>query len=136
MTKLATLIAKMEGYGKPGAIPTVRNNPGDLRHSPHSEHPGGPAHKDDIGTIDTPEHGWEDLDFEITLILKEHPRLTLHDFVAGQRVQDGTIVPGGYPGWAPAGDGSNQPMIYSRYLATGLGLSISDPLAIAVTIPA
>jgi hypothetical protein len=65
MTKFAQLIAKMEGFGKPGAIPTLRNNPGDLRHSPHSSHDGiGP---DDIGIIDTVEHGWEDLERQLAL---------------------------------------------------------------------
>ena len=61
MTKLARAFAHEEGFGRPGKIPTIRHNPGDLRHSPHSQHPGGPAHKDDIGTIDTDEHGWQDL---------------------------------------------------------------------------
>ena len=64
MTKLAYLISKMEGYGVPGAIPTVRNNPGNLRHSNHSAHPGNP---DDIGTIDTVEHGWEDLERQLQI---------------------------------------------------------------------
>jgi hypothetical protein len=132
MTKLATLIAKMEGYGKPGAVPTTHNNPGDLRHSPHSAHPGDP---NAIGQIDTPEHGWEDMDFEIQLILKQHPRLTLLDFVGGQRTSEGVVVPGGYPGWAPAQD-NNQPLIYAQYLATGLGLVINSPLALAASIPA
>lgn len=133
MTKLATLIAKMEGFGRPGAIPTTHNNPGDLRHSPHSSHPGDP---NAIGVIDTPEHGWEDLDFEIRLILKSHPRLTLVDFVQGQRTTQGAVVPGGYPGWAPAGDGGNQPQAYAEYLATGLGLSPVDLLATATLITA
>jgi len=60
MTLLAKLIAGEEGFGKPGTLPTRRNNPGDLRHSPHSEHPGGPSHSDDVGTIGTVAQGWED----------------------------------------------------------------------------
>ena len=32
-----------------------------LRHSPHSQHPGGSQHKEDIGTIDTDADGWADL---------------------------------------------------------------------------
>jgi len=57
----------MEGFGIPGAIPTIRHNPGDLRHSPHSLHPGGESHKNDVGTIDTDEHGWQDLDRQMEL---------------------------------------------------------------------
>ena len=64
-TKLAQLIARMEGFGLPSAIPTVRHNPGDLRHSPHSSHQGiGP---NDIGIIDTDKHGWEDLERQLQL---------------------------------------------------------------------
>lgn len=64
MTKLAKLISKQEGFGRAGTIPTLRNNPGDLRHSPNSQHPGDP---NAIGTIDTLEHGWEDLERQLRL---------------------------------------------------------------------
>lgn len=65
VSKLATVIGKKEGWGIPGNQPTRKNNPGDLRHSPHSSHIGeGP---DDIGEIDTPEHGWEDLQRQLTI---------------------------------------------------------------------
>ena len=63
MSKLARLIAQKEGFGKPNSQPTRKNNPGDLRHSPHSSHEGeGP---NDIGIIDTPEHGWLDLERQL-----------------------------------------------------------------------
>ena len=71
MTKLAYLISKQEGFGIPGAIPTTHHNPGDLRHSPHSQHPGGPAHANDIGTIDTDEHGWQDLERQLQIYAAE-----------------------------------------------------------------
>ena len=65
MTKLAHLIAQREGFFVAGTLPQRRNNPGDLRHSPHSSHEGiGP---DDIGIIDTVEHGWEDLERQLQL---------------------------------------------------------------------
>lgn len=70
-TLLAQAIAKMEGFGIKGAIPTIRHNPGDLRHSPHSQHPGGPAHKDDIGTIDNDVDGWLDLERQLVLFANE-----------------------------------------------------------------
>lgn len=35
---LATLIAKREGFGIPGALPTRQNNPGDLRHANGESH--------------------------------------------------------------------------------------------------
>lgn len=59
---LAKDIALEEGFGIPGAVPTRDNNPGDLRHSPHSEHPGDP---NAIGVIDTPADGWADLEEQL-----------------------------------------------------------------------
>jgi len=64
-TKLAQLIAKQEGFGVPGAVPTRSHNPGDLRHSPHSEHLSGKP--DGIGIIDTDDHGWDDLERQLWL---------------------------------------------------------------------
>lgn len=64
VSKLARLIAQEEGFGIPGAIPTRNNNPGDLRHSPHSCHPGDPSA---IGKIATPEEGWADLERQLRL---------------------------------------------------------------------
>lgn len=65
MTLLARLIAREEGFGIPGAIPTTHHNPGDLRHSPHSQHT--PDAPDAIGQIDTDEHGWADLERQLVL---------------------------------------------------------------------
>ena len=70
MTLLSRLIAKEEGYGIPGKIPTTHNNPGDLRHSPHSAHP--PGDPDAIGQIDTPEHGWADLERQLQIDVGRH----------------------------------------------------------------
>lgn len=53
----AQAIATAEGYGVPDAIPTVRNNPGDLRWT------GA-----DITTFDTPEAGWNALYRQLDLI--------------------------------------------------------------------
>lgn len=76
MTHLAQLIAKEEGFGIPGTIPAIRHNPGDLRHSPHSQHPGGP---DDIGTIDTAADGWADLERQLRLYA--HRGMTLRQAI-------------------------------------------------------
>lgn len=62
-TNLAIAFSRMEGFGRPGAQPTVKNNPGDLRHGPHASHDGeGP---NDIGIYATPELGWEDLETQL-----------------------------------------------------------------------
>jgi hypothetical protein len=65
MSKLARLIAAEEGYGIPETVPTRDNNPGDLRHSPHSFHPADAP--DAIGAIDTPSDGWADLERQLQL---------------------------------------------------------------------
>jgi len=99
MTRLAQLIALEEGFFHSGTIPAVRHNPGDLRHSPHSQHPGGPAHANDIGTIDNDAEGWADLDRQLQLYAQRG--LTLQQ----------TIFE-----WAPQSDG-NDP---TRYLSAVL----------------
>jgi hypothetical protein len=64
-TKLAWLIARQEGFFRPGTLPARRHNPGDLRHSPHSSHEG--LGLDDVGAIDSDAHGWEDLERQLAL---------------------------------------------------------------------
>jgi hypothetical protein len=65
MSKLAQLIAKEEGFGIPGAVPTRDNNPGDLRHSPNSSHDGEGSN--DIGIIDSVSDGWADLERQLQI---------------------------------------------------------------------
>lgn len=98
-TLLAVLIAQQEGFGVPGAIPTVRNNPGDLRHSPHSAHPADDPNG--IGTIDTVEHGWEDLERQLKLNASR-----------GMNLQQCIFT------WAPQSDG-NDPGAYLRNVIDG-----------------
>ena len=127
-TKLALLIAKEEGFGRPGVIPTIRHNPGDLRHSPHSQHPGGPAHKDDIGTIDTDEHGWEDLERQLHIFASEG--LTLR-----QMLNVWLGVPKDAPAEAPDVDGNNRAR-YIRDVCAGLPLDPETPVREALKIAA
>lgn len=65
MSKLARGIAQMEGFNIPGSQPARKNNPGDLRHSPHSSHDGEGAN--DIGIIPTVAEGWDDLEHQLQL---------------------------------------------------------------------
>ena len=102
MTRLAYLIAREEGFFRAGTLPAVRHNPGDLRHSNHSQHPGGPAHKDDIGTIDTDADGWADLERQLQI-----------DAARGLTLQQAIYQ------WAPAGDGANNPANYLADIIAG-----------------
>jgi hypothetical protein len=133
MLKLAQLMSLQEGFGVPGAIPTIRNNPLDLRHSNHSSHDGIAPNA--IGIIDTVEHGWEDGERQIRLVAEHHPDITLTEFIAGQRDAAGNVLPGGYPGWAPRADG-NDPPVYVARLALGLRCGPRAPLAALLEIEA
>ncbi len=115
MTKLAQLIGRMEGYGIPGAIPTLRNNPGDLRHSPHSAHPANDS--DAIGNIASPAAGWADLERQLALYGERG--LTL-----GQMVDI----------FAPASE--NDANGYLRFLCAGLGVFANTPVRDCLAIPA
>lgn len=64
MTRLAQLIAQQEGFFTSGSLPARNHNPGDLRHSPNSQHPGDP---NAIGVIDNDADGWEDLERQLRI---------------------------------------------------------------------
>jgi hypothetical protein len=108
-------MAKQEGYGRPGKIPTSRNNPLNLRHSPHSSHEGiGP---DDIGIIDTIEHGWEDAERQLQLYASRG--LTLERAI-----------------YTHAPPMENNSAVYLRNVAAGLRLPIDTPMTEVLKIPA
>lgn len=76
MTKLAQLFAKKEGFYVAGSLPARNHNPGDLRHSPHSQHPGDP---NAIGVIDNDSDGWADLEHQLQLYARRN--FTVRDAV-------------------------------------------------------
>jgi len=113
-TKLALLIARREGFYVKGSIPQTHNNPGDLRHSPHSMHTADAP--DAIGMIDTVEHGWEDLERELGLYAGRNA--TLQDLVYA---------------YAPPADANNS-AAYLEFVCKGLNCPsatlVSDALKI------
>jgi hypothetical protein len=120
MTRLAQLIAREEGFFRSGTLPAVRHNPGDLRHSPHSQHPGGPSHANDIGTIDTDADGWADLERQLQIDADRGLTLQLAIFE-----------------WAPEADGNN-PSQYLSDVLTGFNGAVSadSPLSQVLEIVA
>lgn len=115
MTLLARLISQEEGYGIPGAIPTVRNNPGDLRHSPHSSHTGEGAN--DIGIIDNPEDGWADEERQLQLYAARG--LTLEEMIVDY--------------YAPASENDSQ--AYLRFVCNTGGWSPQTLVSEALKTP-
>jgi hypothetical protein len=116
MTRLAQLIAHNEGFGVPGAVPTTHNNPGDLRHSPHSQHPVGEPNS--IGAIDTVADGWADLERQLELYAQRG--FTLRELAYT---------------YAPPADG-NPTEAYLASITSGLNLPDTALVSTALTIPA
>jgi hypothetical protein len=112
--RIAELIAKEEGYGIPGALPTRDNNPGDLRHSPHSFHTADAP--DAIGQIDNPVDGWEDLVRQLDLF-------AARGLTVAQAVYE----------YAPPTE--NNSAAYLSYVVNGLGCSSDTLLSDALKIP-
>jgi hypothetical protein len=111
MTKLAYLISKMEGFGIPGAIPTVRNNPGDLEHAPGETHP--PDAPDSVGSFATPEEGWERLEEQLQ-----------EDAARGWTLEQFVYT------YAPPGENDSEQ--YLNFLCAGGGWTPDTPVATAL----
>lgn len=117
MTKyrFVQLCASKEGYGRSGKIPTARNNPMDLRHSPHSSHFG--IDPNAIGIIDTIDHGWTDADRQSELWAARG--LTLTDAIY-------TLAP----------PNENNTTNYLAFVAKGLGVRTDELMSDVLKIPA
>jgi hypothetical protein len=113
VTKLAQAIAKEEGIDVPGSVPNRDNNPGDLRHSPHSFHT--PSDPNAIGQIPIRFEGWEDLERQLTLFAQRH--LTL-----AQAIYE----------FAPPNE--NNSAGYLAFVCQELGVASSTPVAQALQI--
>lgn len=117
--QLARAIANMEGYFKPGTLAQRNNNPGNLRTWGARPVVNGYAY------FDTPEQGWDALRRQVERNIGRG--LTLEQFFAGQRDAQGNVIPGGYPGYAPAAD-NNDPANYARFVARRIGVPVNQPL--------
>ncbi len=117
MTKLAQLIAREEGFFKSGTLPARDHNPGDLRHSPHSNHTVSAP--DAIGQIDDDQDGWSDLERQLRIDAQRGMTL-------GQAVFS----------WAPPTE--NNTIKYLTDLVDGFGgaVNANTPLSDVLTIQA
>jgi len=113
MSKLALLIANEEGFNVPGSVPNRDNNPGDLRHSPHSFHTA--ADPDGIGQIDSVADGWADLERQLQLYADRGLTLT-------QAIYE----------FAPPSE--NDSAEYLAYICTGLGCAPNILVSAALLI--
>lgn len=113
MSKLAQLIAKEEGFDVPGSLPNRDNNPGDLRHSPHSFHTTDAP--DAIGKIANIQLGWADLERQLQLYGERG--LTLREAI--------------YEFAPPSENNSEQ---YLEFVCNGLGCGSDVPVTDALKI--
>jgi hypothetical protein len=124
-SRLAQLIAHNEGFPHPGEIPTVRNNPMDLKHGPHASHP--PTDPNGIGWYAAVDLGWQDGERQLQLFAKRG--LTLLEMVneylgfAKDALLDESLV-----------DGNNR-VPYLDTICTGLNLPPTALVSEALTIP-
>jgi hypothetical protein len=108
LTKLAALIAIKEGFYIIGSQPNRKDNPGDLRHSPHSSHVGENINA--IGIISSDALGWQDLERQLQLYANRG--LTLQQAIAI---------------YAPKSE--NNTSQYLNFVAVGLGhIPITTPM--------
>jgi hypothetical protein len=86
--RIAEAIAKAEGYGVPGAIPTVRNNPGNLKGADGQ-----------IRWFSTPEEGWSALYRQVTMMFTGESRYYRPDMTIAEiaRIYTGEAA---YMNWA------------------------------------
>lgn len=103
----------MEGFNVQGSVPNRDDNPGDLRHSPHSEH--APDDPNGIGKIDSVSDGWADLERQLQLYA--HRGLTVRDAIAE---------------FAPPTE--NDTSNYLAFICTGLGCDPDTPMSQALLI--
>ena len=104
---IAQAIAKFEGFGDPGKIPTTHNNPGDIREWGHQ-----PIVKGYV-QFSTVEEGWTALRHQVEKNVARG--LTFLEFFAGK--------PGVYAGFSPGADG-NHPRAYAQFVVGRLNESL------------
>jgi hypothetical protein len=81
LESLAKAIAKAEGFGIPGAEPTLAHNPGDLV---LPNWPGPRIGGAGIAVFDTDDEGWMHLNFELDLIRLGHSHVYNLDMTIDQ----------------------------------------------------
>ena len=129
ITSIARAISRMEGYEILNSVARRNANPGNLRSWGRLPVVNGYV------KFPNAEEGWRALAAQIEYNImgkgKADPfklrqqGLSLREFFAGQRDENGAVLPGGYPGYAPSAD-SNHPEHYAQFVAKAAGLDDID----------
>lgn len=128
VSRFAEAMAVQEGFYVVGSKARRNKNPGNIRPWKGCTLPvsGG------MIRFPSTAAGWEQLHKQIRLNIKRG--LTCLEFFAGQRDEEGKVIPGGYWGYAPASDG-NDPLGYANFVAARIGIPIDVPLATVAELP-
>lgn len=120
-------ISRMEGWSL-GTEAFLNNNPGNLIAGKRAIGKSSSGYAIYAKVSD----GWADLEDLILEVVKQHPRLTVQTFFAGERDNAGVVIEGGYPGYAPAADprGENKPNAYAQFVANALRVDPGTELAV------
>jgi len=116
----AQAIGQMEGFNSPGTIARANNNPGNLRSWGNLPTANGYA------VFPTEQAGWDALKLQIQKNIDRG--LTLQEFFAGQRDENGNVIPGGYSGYSSSAD-RNDPYRYADFVAGRLGIDPTAPIS-------
>jgi len=112
---IARAIARQEGWLVPTSVQYKNRNPGNLMDLDHFKKTG----QFRLNQFSTWTSGWDAL---ASLIQRQllNKKLTLLEFIGGQRDAAGALKPGGYAGFAPQGHGANNPAAYAANLRAWL----------------
>ena len=122
MKKFAQAISKAEGYGLPGAVPTLANNPGDLKIPGWTgESLGKGISVFDFDTIDSPvapNGGWARLFHQLSLIAAGDSAVYDPDETISEMAQKWTAT---------------DPDAWANNVANSLGVSVDTPIGELLT---
>ncbi len=138
LNRIMMAIGRMEGIGIPHSVAARCNNPGNLvyRGQPGAapyEVTGSDGKVRVYAKFATLQEGLHAMEQLLRGVISRHPKITLYELIAGQRDEKGKVLPGGYSGWAPAGD-ANDPRNYVAFLCRQTGLTTDTGLAGLVSI--
>lgn len=129
VTPLAKLIARAQARQEGWLVPTSRQfanrNPGNIMDLAHFNKTG----KFRLNEFSSFAAGWDALAALIQRRLL-NPKLTIYQFIAGQRDSNGKVIAGGYSGFAPLGHGDNDPRVYANNVAGFIKLTADQPASV------
>lgn len=102
----------------PAGVGMAINNPLNLRPLAKGNWQGQNGTSNGFASFSTPQAGWAAADRNLVSKVKLHGLTTLGQIIGAPGV-----------GWAPAGDGNNDPVAYAAKVAPALGIGVNDDIS-------